>query len=121
MSTPRYSDLIRKELETNANLTSIERVDLLKTLALMENKKIDLARERVKRGKGLKKDQSELKRRPEQRLVELPSLTDDPPAVPMGQQVDSILAELQKAGQESQVKEEGANGSGKLDESSGPE
>jgi hypothetical protein len=121
MSTPKYEDLLRRELEGNPTLTNKERLELLAALAGIESKKIDLARDRAKSGQGKKKDEVLLDKKPREKLVNLPPERPDEPTKPMGQQVNDILAELEKARSELKALEEKPDGSGKLNEPAGPD
>jgi hypothetical protein len=118
MSKPRYEDCLRKELEENKTLTNKERMEILKALAKIEGKKIELAKTRIVRGWGKPVKKEKL------RPIEIPFdplPAEETPAVPMGQQIDKFLAEYQKnvSGESSAAIEEKQDGNRKLDEPAG--
>ncbi|MHB8503428.1 MAG: hypothetical protein ACYDHE_21100 [Candidatus Acidiferrales bacterium] len=100
MSTPRYEECLRKELETNTSLTNEERLEILRYLAKIETVKLLNVRARIKKSLPVKP----IKQR--DKLVELPPPPPSAePAVPMGKQVENILAEMKEA-----EKQENGNG-----------
>lgn len=107
MSVPSYKEMLRHELENNKELTAAQRLSILKILGRFEIKKLNIQELRHKRNLPPKVT----KGRDDLKPGQFPE--DAPPAVPLGQKVESILSEIKRDGQ---VLEEGDQASGTSEE-----
>jgi hypothetical protein len=112
MSKPKYEDLLRRELENNKDLNKDDRLNILRELAKIEIMRLKTARSRILAGKDRKiKKEKFIPGRP----VKLPPEPAEEAKVPIGQELDKLLAEIKRGNEEKQ------DGCGKQHEHLGPE